>query len=320
LIRESKNNKWDAIIVRETPLSLEAQAAARKMDIPVLLDMRENLAAMYSTGSRKNWIKKFFRPASLIRQYEAFVCKRFNHIFTVSDELGEWVAKNYQIQDNSLSTLSSYPSRQFLQEVTEATVRPKNKHSIRLVHTGSVTEGRGLQDVIQALKILSSKRIKISLRIIGDGKYVQCLKQLTSTLELNEKVEFLPLLPPQKVAAALSECDIGVCSYLLNQQTQLTLPGKLFEYMANGLPVLSSARKPVMKILNREQCGTVYSNRNPATIAEAVLRMIKNPKTLQQAGERGKQAILTRYNQETNLELLKSVLPKYLPGIKKGER
>ncbi|MCP4154057.1 MAG: glycosyltransferase family 4 protein, partial [bacterium] len=154
------------------------------------------------------------------------------------------------------------------------------------------------------------KEIAVTLGIIGKGPYTGQLKQLTAELELENNVEFIPMLPPQEVPGALSECDIGVCAYLLNEQTHQTLPGKLFEYMAAGLPVITSARKPVVRIVEKEKCGIVYQSRDPKTIAPALAEMIKDREKLEQMGTAGYNAIREKYNQKNNLKILDDVIKK----------
>lgn len=316
ITRLSKKYKWDGIFVRETPLARQALAAAKKLRIPAFLDMRENLVEMYAVGDRKKLYRKLFRPKGLIRRYEAFVCPKFDHIFTVSDELREWVAENYKIDTSALSTLCNYPSKQFLREAENAFKKKYERTPnpvIKLIHTGSLKKNRGLQDIIKAIKILVSKKNPIILRIIGGGKYTGQLKQLVDDLDLGNYVEFFPMLPPQKVADALGECDIGVCAYLLNKQTHLTMPGKLFEYMAVGLPVISSARKPVIRIIEREKCGMIYPSRDPRVIADMIAAMAEDQQGLSQMGERGRKAVLKKYNQDANIEIIRNVIDKNNP-------
>ena len=116
------------------------------------------------------------------------------------------------------------------------------------------------------------------------------------------------MLPPELVADALAECHIGVCSYLLNEQTHQTLPGKLFEYMAVGLPILTSARKPVVRIVKDEQCGIIYDSREPKEIAQKIIKLVDNKNLMRKMGERSKTAISRRYNQQANMDVLKHVL------------
>lgn len=310
-----REQRWDGLFVRESPLGLEALTAARKLEIPVFLDMRENLVAMYSAGSRFKSYRKLLRPKRLIRFYESLVCKRIDHIFVVSHELGQWMAAEYSVEAEKVSTLSNYPSNGFLQQANEAAKKKKSRRPNpipKLIHAGDISENRGLQDILAAMRILEDRDAPVFLRVIGKGAYLEELKRLTRQFNLESRVDFLPMQPPAKVADALSYGDIGVCAYTLNRQAHQTLPGKLWEYMAVGLPVLTSARKPVVRIVEKEKCGIIYSSAEPAVIADAIAAMTENTEQLQQMGEQGRTAILERYNQEHNLETLERVFEEHI--------
>lgn len=309
----AKKYNLDGMFVRETHLSNQIIAAARKLNLPVYLDMRENLSAMYRTGKKRTFIRRLTRPVKMLNLYESSVLPKFDHIFTVSDELGAWAADKYNLPKSQFSTLSNFPSSHFLEQAETALNRKKEIRSlenrINLVHAGYVTQNRGLQDILKALKIVIDSGIDaVHLRIIGQGDYVEDLEKMVVNLGIQENVEFLPMLPPDDVADALAECHIGVCAYLLNEQTHQTLPGKLFEYMALGIPVLSSARKPVVKIIEKEKCGIIYYSREPEEIAQKIITFIENSELRKKMGERSRLAILERYNQGRNKDVLKNVL------------
>jgi len=308
-----KKHRIDAFIVRETPLSWMVLRAAEKLKIPAFLDMRENLTAMYETGHRKKWNRKLFRPTGLIRKFEAFVLPKYKYVFAVTEDLAAWLTEHYKVNPDNISILTNYPGHDYLRQAETAFNRKKIRpagQGIKLIHAGFIMKNRGLQDIIRALHIVVSQNIPLSLRIIGEGKYADHIKQLVDDLKINEYVDFLPMLPPQELADALVEADIGVCSYLLNKQTQLTMPGKLFEYMAVGLPIFTSARKPVLKIVELEKCGIVYDSSEPQRIADKLAAMISRPDLLAEMGDRGRRAVLERYNQNCNADILKKVIER----------
>ncbi len=300
-----EKKRFDAVFVRETPLSNQVIAAAQKFNIPVYLDMRENLSAMYKAGRGKSMMRCITRPIVLLKMYESRVLPRFSHIFTVSDELGEWVSKSYAIPSDKISTLSNFSSQRYLSQAERAMVKAGEifeNRKIIMVHAGYVVENRGLQDILKGLKIIVEKGYQqVNLRVIGQGAYVETLITLSKELGVQNNVEFLPLLPPEDVADALAECHIGICSYLLNEQTHQTLPGKLFEYMAVGLPVVTSARRPVVRIIEQEQCGIIYYSRDPKEIANSILALVTDRKLMQKMSDRSKRAISQRYNPKVNI-------------------
>jgi glycosyltransferase involved in cell wall biosynthesis len=312
IIEYARQHRFNALFQRETVLSLWVRGAGKKLNIPVFLDMRENLAAMYSVGRAKNPFLGMMRHKRFIHCYESYMVPKFDHVFTVSDELGQWARRTYHLNPQKMSNLGNYPSKTFLKQAENALIADRKRSEddpFRLVHAGYVRENRGLQDVAKALKILIQRdKINVVLRVIGEGDFVNPLKGIAKHLGIAQKVEFIPMLPPDKVAGAMAECDIGLCCYLLSEQTQQTIPGKLFEYMAVGLPVLSSGRKPVVRIVERERCGLAYHSRDPESIASAILSLYKDQTATREMGMRGREAILKTYNYSANLNVVGQVL------------
>jgi len=314
IISLAEKYKWDGIFIRETPLSWLGIKAGWILGIPVFLDIRENLGAAYESNKTKKSVLKRIRKRCFVRLYEKFVLPKFAHIFSTTKELEKWIENDYGIGNEKLSVLGNYPSKIFLEQAERAFAnkdRSKEDSALRLVHAGYVLENRGLQDVILALRILREKGYNFVFRIIGEGPYLDKLMRLAQETGTEANIEFIPMLPPDEVAGALAECDIGVCSYLLNEHTHQTLPGKLFEYMAVGLPVISSARKPVVRILEKTGCGVSYSSRRPAEIAKVLLNFSNDKEKRFNMGSRGREAILKSYNWKVNLTILDTILNRY---------
>jgi glycosyltransferase involved in cell wall biosynthesis len=74
------------------------------------------------------------------------------------------------------------------------------------------------------------------------------------------------------------------------------LPVKMFEYMAAGLPVISSDIKLWKQIIDDANCGICVNPLEPKEIAEAINYIIDNPVEAQKMGENGKKAVLEKYN------------------------
>ena len=305
---------WHGIFSRETLVGWPIICAARDLNIPVFLDMRENLSAMYRSGRSERHLNRLLRPSWLVRLFESRITPRFDQIFTVSDELSQWVQQNYNVPSSKISTFCNYPSKPFLdlaKKAIEARNGKKTNVGIKLIHTGYIKKNRGLQDVLRALRIVNQTSLKVVLRIIGEGSYLDSLKALSRQLSIEKCVEFMGMLPPHRVPDALAECEIGVCSYLLNEQAHQTLPGKLFEYMSVGLPVLSSARKSVSRIINEVGCGRIYESRDPEQLAAVIFDMISDSNQLKKMGQNGREAILSRFNYKVNVEVLQQTLNRY---------
>jgi glycosyltransferase involved in cell wall biosynthesis len=307
----ARTMRADCIFVRETNVLNQAVAAARSLKIPVFVDMRENMGLLF-TMSKTNRSLNLIRTEGFINFIEQIYLRQCDHIFTVTEELKQWIIGKYGINREDVSVLGNYPDKNYISQA-------KNIHSIgksefnspvKFVYIGALAEGKGLQKFIRSLPIVNQKH-DCTFTIIGEGEYRKNLEDLVQENNLKNKVFFKPLLPPDEVIQTLAEFDIGVCPYLVNRFSNQTMPGKLFEYMCVGLPVLSSARKTVSRIIKETACGVIYESQEPKEIADKMVAMINNPVRTLTMGLNGRKAVFTKYNGETSKTVVRRILERY---------
>jgi glycosyltransferase involved in cell wall biosynthesis len=75
--------------------------------------------------------------------------------------------------------------------------------------------------------------------------------------------------------------DIGLC---LEKDTNLnyrySLPNKLFDYIAAGVPVIASNLPETGKLLSEYDCGIIIESVIPEKISKAISELRKNPDRL----------------------------------------
>jgi glycosyltransferase involved in cell wall biosynthesis len=79
---------------------------------------------------------------------------------------------------------------------------------------------------------------------------------------------------------------------------------KLFEYMALGLPVITSNFPLYQAIVERYNCGFCISPENPKQIADALAYLIEYPKEAKAMGQRGRQAVEQFFNWDSEAQKL----------------
>ena len=70
-----------------------------------------------------------------------------------------------------------------------------------------------------------------------------------------------------------------------------SLPVKMFEYMAAGIPIIASNFSKWKEIIDEYKCGITVDPNSPEDIKKGILRLINNPKLAQKMGENGRKAI-----------------------------
>jgi glycosyltransferase involved in cell wall biosynthesis len=141
------------------------------------------------------------------------------------------------------------------------------------VYFGALTRNRGLPTALRALVRLPELR----MRLVGPEAwgYRHVLLELAEQLGVGERVEMLDPVPPERAAAVLADADVGlaliepVClSY------RMTLPNKLYEYVAAGLPILASDIPVLAGEVREHGLGRVADPGDPAAVAVALRELL----------------------------------------------
>lgn len=71
--------------------------------------------------------------------------------------------------------------------------------------------------------------------------------------------------------------SVGLAPYISCDNFVRNLPNKPIEYLSAGLPVASSLRGVLERLLATHDCGMTYENRNPGQLAQVIADMQDNP-------------------------------------------
>jgi glycosyltransferase involved in cell wall biosynthesis len=204
-------------------------------------------------------------------------------------------------------------------EGSPADVCSPGKNYITVMH-GKGTLGRGTDVVLRALSIIKERipHLKVIIfdifigQIDGFGREV-FLKELDD-LGIKDMVDLRPLIPPREMPAVLRSCDVGLIAYnrILGAAS---LPNRLFEYMAAGLPVIApSYSQEIVKIVNEEKCGLLIDFENPQSLADALIEVHQNPQECRAMGRRARAAFLERHNWEVEVRPMMDWIDKNIPN------
>ena len=95
--------------------------------------------------------------------------------------------------------------------------------------------------------------IDIQFVLCGDGSNLGKYKKMALGMD---SVLFPGWVDASKIAALMELSAVGLAPYAKN--TRMSLPNKPFEYIAGGLPVISSIQGEMKELLARHQCGRTY--------------------------------------------------------------
>jgi glycosyltransferase involved in cell wall biosynthesis len=204
--------------------------------------------------------------------------------------------------------------------ITVASAKKKifNTYPTKLIYVGSISQMRGAITMIQVAHVLNSREVNFKLRVIGPYETIMLeekMRNLTSKMGLNNKIELVGPLPFQQAQYEISLSDIGLCLIHPLPNHLNSLSTKLFEYMQYGLPVVASNFECWREYIEKTGSGLQVNPLNVYEIADAIHWLITHPTKMRDMSLKGQKAVIEKYCWEKEeKKLLKFYQQLLLPG------
>lgn len=142
-----------------------------------------------------------------------------------------------------------------------------------ILYQGALNEARGLEALIQAMS-----EIPAILVLAGEGDLSQTLRTLTTSLDLNHKVVFLGMIPPNELPQLTKQAYIG---YNVSQNAglsyYLSLNNKFFDYTNAHLPSLINPFPEYLELLKEFAVG-IATEPNMSDVIKQTKRLLSDSK------------------------------------------
>jgi hypothetical protein len=276
-------------------VALVLRAAGKK----VLYDSHENLPMQ---ALQKEWIPKAVRYllVPLIYMVEWVV----SHLLSGVIGATPLIQQRFSGVPNVL--VRNYPTASALRVLTPHTdVETRNNVGI---YAGSLTRIRGIRELIIAFSAIPDAE----LWLVGPFEDRSFEQEILARMPAN--VKYLGTLPFQQVLTLYASAKFGVLVYYPSPNARNALPIKLFEYMAAGLPVLTS-NLPEYEALTAG-CGIAVDPHNIAQIRAAITSLLSNPAMISEMSAVARRRALQEFTWEAEGERLVQFCSSLLPRAK----
>ncbi len=280
-------NGIEALHVHDLPAVAMGVAVARSRKIPVAFDMHENYPAAAGYWDR-SWAARTFQTPERYRDYERTAVRSVDRVVAVVDESAERVremgvrAENVVVFSNVDDTDVLVPWKGLAEPFTAA-------------YAGGFGPHRGIDVLIRAHPELREAVPGARLVLMGSGSSEPDLRELAESLGVADAVEWTGWVDTDEMRERLANASVGVVPHLRNEHTDSTVPHKLFQYMAMGLPVTVTDCAPLARIVHETGAGTVAKAGDVSDLA-AKIAELADPERSKAASDAGRAAVSERYN------------------------
>lgn len=249
------------------PYALKMKRRGKK----VIFDSHEDVPAQILD---KTWIPRFLRKtvSACYRRYETYVVSRIDAVVTATPH----IAKQFKGRAGKVVTVNNYPR---LDDIVFHDTPFEDRDRI-ICYAGGIDEMRGETVMVEAMRDV-------------DGVLV-----LAGEHERKEwrNVKYIGRIDRGGINELYGRSIAGLVLLLPTNNYINSLPIKMFEYMAAGLPFIASDFPLWKEIVEKNRCGICVEPTNIDKVKSACEFLISHPDIGRQMGAAGRKLVVDEYN------------------------
>ena len=235
------------------------------------------------------------RPlASAFRRLEPQLARRENGLIFADDA----IAADFKAIDVPHATLFNYPGRDLIERGGRNKVIEGERPPV-ILYLGGLERNRGAELMLAAFAQVLQVIPEAQLLIVGHFMPPELedeLRQNAAARGIAHALHITGRVPFVDIGTYLSRASVGWVTWQPYPKNQKNIPTKLFEYMAFGLPVVSSDLPSTRPFVEHGVNGLLAEASDPAAHASALLRVLGDRPAAVSMGQAGRHLVETRFN------------------------
>ena len=296
-----KTIRPDVIMADSIEAALVAWMTARAKRVPFVFDFRDNFSFLHR---RDSW---WYRRLGITYPLERILPRLADQVIAVDDRRRRFCL-DAGVRDDRLRLIPNGVDPSFFRpgEKDPDLLERWGLSGRRIIlYSGKVNQTYDLQNVIRAMQEVVRKHPDASLLVVGEGKALQELKELSAELGVAEAVVFAKYQPFAEIPGLIRAAD--VCVYPLRSVAALAI----FEYMACGRPVVVPNADYDLSL--PEGC-CLSVEKNPEGFATGITRLLADPILASRIGAKAREVVEQQFNWDHLAEAYEAALNDAVNG------
>ena len=179
-------------------------------------------------------------------------------------------------------------------------------------YAGNIGHAQDLELVVQSFAKARESKIMSNamLHIIGDGALLDEIKSLVLKLGIEKSVQFFGAVPKPKAIEMMSSAGCLLLPLKDAPAFRITVPSKVFDYMALGRPIITNIGGEGASIISRCKANEIVPPSNLIELSSAMVKIRESwDKRIEEAIENS-EIIINEFTREQEVLKLESILLK----------
>lgn len=240
--------------------------AVKKMaGIPVIFDSHEDYFNQKYEYRRKTGIA--YVKGMIARSHELLYVRYMDAVFCTDDFLEQMYARPV-FDAPSVTMVRNIPARDTIRDLPVS----NDRHSLKLVYIGSVNEIRGIIEVADYCKRFNQEPNAIRQGTTLSFHVFSKPYKIIDGLVEQHKIIHHGYVSQSTIKRRISDFDIGVSLIMPSKKFERNILIKNFEYMAMGIPILTSHYGTMKRYVSQAKAGLTIDPTSYDAFKNAILK------------------------------------------------
>lgn len=240
----------------------------------LIFDVLDRYSMTY-VPENKNGIFKWLH--SIVNSLEEFFARNSDILIAVSDK----IFLTFRKKPRNCVTIMNCPEDHIVNQSR------LEKDGYKLIYTGAIRPGRGLEEVSDIVKGMKDTELIVTGKIKDTNLYEKMVGI--------SNIRYCGFLDRNELLDLEANSDVMIALYDLDLQSQYEygMANKILEAMMCGLPIITNISHD---LVNDTKCGLIVKYGNIEQIKKSIVTLRDNQDLRRLCGANGRKAFLERYN------------------------
>lgn len=254
------------------------------------------------------------RPGRLIqatlRRGERYVYRNADRILVTNEKMADYVSDvanrdvsgKLEVVDHGVDTRHFSPRARDPVLAKELGIADEDPVALFL---GTTYPFSGLDGLVQRMPGLMERMPRLKLIVMGAGELDSQLRKLIERHRLQDHVHCVGMIQYTDLPRYLSLGTVGINPFRINEITRDIVPIKILQYLASGLPTLSTPLPDLQRKFEEGHSGLCYSESDrPDAFADALLASLADRRRLEEQRAAGLRFVAQHHSVDRAMDRL----------------